>query len=152
MDPPPAEGNFCDKSDRPVKPNIMEWYNQRMGYVNNSDHMVNSYSMSQRTLKWTTKLFFNFLDLTVLNSWILLSSCGAKYTHRDLRSFWWGIWLRKLERAKIAPPPDWLEGQVQAQKSFATWESPLQALASKIFNPTPLLSVFFSRPRKGHHL
>jgi len=26
-----------------------------------------------------------FLDLTVLNSWILLSSCGAKYTHRDFK-------------------------------------------------------------------
>jgi hypothetical protein len=25
------------------------------------------------------------MDLTVLNSWILLSSCGAKYTHRDFR-------------------------------------------------------------------
>jgi hypothetical protein len=35
-------------------------------------------------LKWTTKLFFHLLDLTVLNSWILLSSCGAQYT-RDFR-------------------------------------------------------------------
>ena len=27
MDPPTAEGNFCDDSNRPVKPNIVEWYN-----------------------------------------------------------------------------------------------------------------------------
>jgi len=33
-------------------------------------------------------------------------------------SFWWGIWLRKLERAKITPPPDWLEDQVPVQKMF----------------------------------
>ena len=33
----------------------------------------------------TTKLFFHLLDLTVLNSWILLSSCGAKCTHKDFR-------------------------------------------------------------------
>jgi len=85
MDPPPAEGNFCDGSNHPVKPHIVERYNRHMGYVNNSDHMANSYSMSRRTFKWTTKLFFHFLDLTVLNSWILLSSCGAKYTHRDFR-------------------------------------------------------------------
>jgi len=26
--------------------------------------------------------------------------------------------MRKLERAKITPPPDWLEDQVQAQKMF----------------------------------
>jgi len=31
------------------------------------------------------KLFFHLLDLTVFNSWILLSSCGAKYTHQDFR-------------------------------------------------------------------
>jgi len=27
MDPPPAEGNFCDDSNHPLKPNIMERYN-----------------------------------------------------------------------------------------------------------------------------
>ena len=85
MDPPPAEGNFCDDSIRPVKPHIVEWYNQHVGYIDNSDRMANSYSMSQRTFKWTTKLFFHFLDLTVLNSWILLSSCGVKYAHWDFR-------------------------------------------------------------------
>ena len=85
MDPPPAEGNFCDDSNRPVEPQIMERYNRHVGYVDNSDHKSNSYSMSLRTFKWTTKLFFHFLDLTVLNSWILLSSCGATYTHQDFR-------------------------------------------------------------------
>jgi len=85
MDPPAAEGNFCDKNNCLVKPHIMERYNWHMGYVDNSDCMATSYSMSRRTLKWTTKLFFHLLDVTVLNSWILLSSCGAKYTHRDFR-------------------------------------------------------------------
>jgi len=87
MDTPPAEGNFCDDSNRPMKPHIVERYNQHMGYVDNSDHMANSYSMSRHTCKWTMKLFFHFLDLTVLNSWIPLSSCGATYTHQDFRLF-----------------------------------------------------------------
>jgi len=30
--------------------------------------------------------------------------------------FWCGIWLKKLEKAKIALPPDWLEDQVQPQQ------------------------------------
>jgi len=85
MDPPPAEGNFCYDSNHPMIPDIVERYNHHTGYVNNSDRMANSYSMCRCTFKWTTKLFFNFLDLTVLNSWILLSSCGAKYIHRDFR-------------------------------------------------------------------
>ena len=85
VDSPPAEGNFCNDSNRHVKPHIVEWYNWHMGYVDNSDCMANSCSMSRCTFKWTTKMFFHFLDLTVLSSWILLSSCGAKYTHRDFR-------------------------------------------------------------------
>jgi len=43
MCPPPAEGNFCDDSNHPTKPHIVEQYNQHMGYVNRSDHMANSY-------------------------------------------------------------------------------------------------------------
>ena len=50
MDPPPAEGNFCD-INRPVKPHIVERYNRHMGYVDNSDCMAKSYSMSRRNFK-----------------------------------------------------------------------------------------------------
>ena len=84
-DPSPAEGNFCDDSNCPVKPNIMEQYNRHVGCSDISDRMANSYLMSRHTFKWTAKLFFHLLDLRVLNSWILLSSCEAKYTHRDFR-------------------------------------------------------------------
>ena len=49
MDPPPAAGNFCDDSNHPVKLHIMERYNRHMVYVDNSDRMASSYSMSRRT-------------------------------------------------------------------------------------------------------
>jgi len=77
MDPPPAEGNFCDDSNCPVKPHIVERYNWHMGFIDISDHMANSNSMSRSNFKWNMNLFFRLLGLTVLNSWILLSSCGA---------------------------------------------------------------------------
>jgi len=41
----------------------------------------------------------------------------GKYTHQDFRLLLVKN-LRKLETAKIAPPSDWLEEQVQAQKMF----------------------------------
>jgi len=85
MDPPPAVGNFCGNSNRPVKPRIVERYIWHMGCVSSSDRMAKSSSMIQCTFKWTTKLFFHLLDLTVLNSWILLSSYGAIYTHWDFK-------------------------------------------------------------------
>jgi hypothetical protein len=31
------------------------------------------------------KTFFHFLDMTILNSFLLLTSCGAIITHRDFR-------------------------------------------------------------------
>ena len=57
-----------------------------MVYVHKGDRMANSYSTSWRTFKWTKKLFFHLLDLTILNSYILHSSCGGKkISHGDFR-------------------------------------------------------------------
>jgi hypothetical protein len=56
-----------------------------MGYVDKGDRMTNSYSISRRTWKWAKKLFFHLLDLTILNSHILLKSCGSNLSHRDFR-------------------------------------------------------------------
>jgi hypothetical protein len=82
---PPGEGNFSDEHGNALKPAILQDYNRHMGYVDKGDHMMNSYSISRRTWKWTKKSFFHFLDLSVLNSYILLTSCGSKLTHRDFR-------------------------------------------------------------------
>ena len=105
MNPSPAEGNFCDDSNRPMRPDILERYNRHMGYVDNSDRMANNYSMCQRTFKWTTKLFFHFLDLKVLNSWKLLSSCGAKYTYRDFRLLLVRTLIQEAVKSQDRPTP-----------------------------------------------
>jgi len=47
MDPPPAEGNFCDDSNCRVKPHIVERYNRHMDYVDSSNCMANSYSFNE---------------------------------------------------------------------------------------------------------
>jgi len=105
MDPPPAEGNFCENSNRPMKPHIMEQYSRHMGFVDISDRMANSCSMSQRNFKWTMKLFFHLLDLTVFNSWILLSSCGAKYSHRDFRLLLVRNLIEEAGKSQDCPTP-----------------------------------------------
>ena len=82
----PLEGNFCHSNGKAVKPQIVMDYSRHMGYVDKGDRKANSYSISRRTLKWTKKLFFHLLDVTILNSFILLSSCGGKnISHRDFR-------------------------------------------------------------------
>jgi len=105
MDQTPAEGNFSDNSNRPVKPHIVECYNQHMGFIDISDRMANSYLMDQRNLKWTTKLFFHLLDLTVPNSWILLSSCGAQYTHQDFRHLLVRNLIEEAGKSQDRPTP-----------------------------------------------
>ena len=80
----PAEGNFCNEGGKAIKPQILMDYNHHKGYVDKGDRMANSYSISQHTFKWTKKLFFHLLDVTILSSYILHSSCGGKkISHRD---------------------------------------------------------------------
>jgi hypothetical protein len=78
---PPAEGNFCDEHGNATKPEIIADHSKHMGYVDKADRMTDSYSIGHWTWKWTKKLFFHLLDLTILNSFILLSSCGVKMLH-----------------------------------------------------------------------
>jgi len=74
----PAEGNFCNERVKAIKPQVVMDYNHHMGYVDKGDRMANRYSTSRRTFKGTKNLFFHLLDLTILNSYILHSSCGGK--------------------------------------------------------------------------
>jgi len=78
MDPPLAEGNFCDDSNHPVKPHIMQQYNWHMGYVNNSDHMANCCSFNESMyLQVDHEIVFPSSGSNWINCCILLSSCGA---------------------------------------------------------------------------
>jgi hypothetical protein len=118
MDLPPPEENFCD-NNRPVKPHIMARYNRHMGYVDNSDRMANSYLVCRCSYKGTIKLFFRLLDLTVLNIWILLSSCGAKCTHQDFRILLVRNLIEEAGRSQDCPTPS-LVGRPSAAETNVT--------------------------------
>lgn len=75
--------NQVQKNENKEKPPIVADYNKHMGYVDLSDRMANSYSFGRRTLKWTKKLFFHLLDLSVLNAYILAKDKHS--SHRDFR-------------------------------------------------------------------
>jgi len=74
----PAEGSFCNERGKAIKLQIVMDYNYHMGYVDKGDRMAKSYSTSWRTFKWTKKPLSHLLDLAILNSNILHSSCGGK--------------------------------------------------------------------------
>jgi hypothetical protein len=52
-----------------------KWLIANLGTASTKEHKYSSFCQSSQ--RWTMKLFFHLLDLTVLNSWILLSSCGG---------------------------------------------------------------------------
>jgi hypothetical protein len=70
----PAEGNFCDSNRKAIKPHIVADYSRHRFLVDKGDRMAHS----RRTFKWTKTLFFHLFDLAILNSCILLSSCGER--------------------------------------------------------------------------
>ena len=123
MDQPPEEGNFCVDSKRAVKPQILARYKRHMGYVDIYDPMANSYSMCRRTFKWTMKLFFHLLDLTVLKSWILLSSFGAKCTHKDFRLLLVRNLIEEAGRSHYHPTPSLVGRRSAAAANFMRLDS-----------------------------
>lgn len=56
------QGSFYDERINKLKPNIVEHYNEHMGYADQIQWIANNYWMSQHTFKWMTKLFFHLLD------------------------------------------------------------------------------------------
>jgi hypothetical protein len=69
--PQDSGSDYCDKHGNAIRPKIIEDCNQHMGYVDKSERMANSYSISRRTFKWTKKLFFHLIDLTIMNTVVL---------------------------------------------------------------------------------
>jgi hypothetical protein len=81
-DPPQVE-KFHNEQANMIKPEIMADCNCHMDYVDGGDRMANSYSISCQTWKGMKGLFSYLFSLAILNSCILLSSCGGKkISHR----------------------------------------------------------------------
>jgi hypothetical protein len=70
------DDNYRDEHGNAIEPAIVADYNHHMGH--DSAYRISSYTASRRTWKWTKKLFFHLLDMAIVNSYILLSSCGGK--------------------------------------------------------------------------
>jgi hypothetical protein len=82
MHSPSVDGIFRDESGHALKPHVIKDYHAYMSFVDKSDRMVNSYRIAMRTWNWTKKLFFHFLDMTILKAYLLHKSCGGKITQK----------------------------------------------------------------------
>jgi hypothetical protein len=101
--------------------------------------MANSFLISWCNFKWTTKLFFHLLDLTVLNSWILLSSCGAKYIW-DFRLLVVRNLIEEVDKGQDCPTPDWLKDQVRKQQMLCSFGATITYTGQ--WNPANSAAIF----------
>ncbi|XP_054718570.1 piggyBac transposable element-derived protein 4-like [Uloborus diversus] len=107
MHKPPTNNELIGNNS---KPEIIKDYNENMGFVDLSDRMANSYTFGRRSLKWTKKLFFHLLDLSVLNAYILYKLNHPQEKHKDFRM--------KLIRQMIAANGSKLEKKVERVNKF----------------------------------
>ena len=54
-----------------IKPVLGNHYNRFMGGIDRNDYMISNYSSVRKSMKWTTKVAFHFVEEAVLNSFIL---------------------------------------------------------------------------------
>ena len=53
-------------------------YNKYMGYVDKSDHLVSTYKIDRKSKKWWHRIFWHFVDVTIINSFIIYNKVGSK--------------------------------------------------------------------------
>lgn len=52
-------------------PKAISFYNKNMGFVDQFDHLKSLYEVVRKSKRWWHHIFFHFLDVTVINSYIL---------------------------------------------------------------------------------
>uniref|UniRef100_A0A2H1VR69 SFRICE_028309 n=1 Tax=Spodoptera frugiperda TaxID=7108 RepID=A0A2H1VR69_SPOFR len=65
-------------------PNVIKYYNTHMGGIDLLDSFVGRYHITRKSRKWTNRLFFHLLDVTIINSWLLYKKT-LKQTRSDTR-------------------------------------------------------------------
>lgn len=59
------------ESDEGTKPNIVSYYNRTKGGVDSLDQRVNFYTVRRRCRRWPTVLFYNSVDVSLYNGYIV---------------------------------------------------------------------------------
>ena len=68
----------CKEETAASKLSLVNDYNKFMGGVNRNDSLIGHYSSVSKTLKWTAKVVFHFIDEAFLNAYILNEKFGLK--------------------------------------------------------------------------
>lgn len=71
------DGRICDQEHQ--KPEIIMDYNATKGGVENLDKLVTAYSCKRRTLRWPLVIFFDILDISAYNSFVIWMALNPEW-------------------------------------------------------------------------
>nr|XP_054750142.1 piggyBac transposable element-derived protein 4-like [Lytechinus pictus] len=72
------------------QPKVVQSYNQYMGGVDKSDQLLSKYDLLRKTNKYWKTLFFHFIDIAVVNSYVLFCQWMQRYPGNIQRSSHFG--------------------------------------------------------------
>ncbi|CAM4726448.1 unnamed protein product [Leuciscus chuanchicus] len=83
------------------KPEVFQYYNRTKGGVNNVQQMANNYACKRRTKRWTMVLWYNMLNIAIVNSYSIFNAQNPSFMgggHNTQRMF-----IKELVKELVAP-------------------------------------------------
>ncbi|XP_067088064.1 piggyBac transposable element-derived protein 4-like [Osmerus mordax] len=83
------------------KPEIIMDYNASKGGVDNMDKLVTAYSCKRRTLRWPLVIFFDMLDISAYNAFVIWMAMNPEWNRSKLQRR--RLFLEELGKALVTP-------------------------------------------------
>ena len=68
-----------DSTDAEKKPEVIVSYNSTKAGVDTMDRMVRNYSVKKKSRRWPMIIFYNMIDISALNAYIVYASLNPEY-------------------------------------------------------------------------
>lgn len=93
------DGRVCDQEHQ--KPEIIMDYNATKGGVDSMDKLVTAYSCKRRTLRWPLVIFFDMLDISAYNAFVIWMAVNKDWNRGKLQRR--RLFLEELGKALVRP-------------------------------------------------
>ena len=105
-------------------------YNKYKGSVDTADQMLRTYTCKQKTRRWSMIVFYNIIDITALNSYIIWIHLNPQYA--DGKSHKRRVFLRELAYQLIGKEsPELQASQITVDKGNFGAEASIRAEPKK---------------------
>ncbi|XP_018570593.1 piggyBac transposable element-derived protein 3-like [Anoplophora glabripennis] len=68
-------------------PKVLKNYNQNMGFVDKADMLKKTYQMDRKSKKWWPRIFWHFIDVSVVNAFIIFQQRCGNNRGMNLKAF-----------------------------------------------------------------